>query len=141
MLVKWFLMPVMDGIEATRRFRELEALSVTFDDCSPWIPSTRKSDVSIGSLHDAESLCFNAAASAAFAYMRVTDLSGGAGGFVSNRSSVGGGKYRHLPIIGMSANSDPSTKSMALAAGMDNFMPKPFSLKEFEFVVQQLRLR
>jgi len=52
-------------------------------------------------------------ASAAFAYyVRVADLSGGAGGFVSYRSSAGGGKNRHLPIIvGMSANSDRAQSS------------------------------
>jgi len=140
-------MPVMDGIEATRRFRELEALSTMFDNRTPMVPSsTSKSDMSVVNVEDAtESLCLSAAASAAIAFVGVADLAASGNGLVSNRGSrqfTGEGcKNRHLAIIGMSANSDPVTKSMALAAGMDNFMPKPFSLKEFEFVVQQLRIR
>jgi CheY-like chemotaxis protein len=43
-----------------------------------------------------------------------------------------GGALRRLPIIGMSANSDDVSKEMALAAGMDNFIGKPFSFKDLQ---------
>jgi CheY-like chemotaxis protein len=42
----------------------------------------------------------------------------------------------------MSANSDPETARKALGAGMDKFMPKPFTLDMLEEVlVQELIFR
>jgi CheY-like chemotaxis protein len=43
-----------------------------------------------------------------------------------------------LPIIGMSANSDNTTKQCALKCGMDLFIPKPFILAELESLLHQL---
>lgn len=45
---------------------------------------------------------------------------------------------KQLPIIGMSANSDNATKLLALNAGMDLFIPKPFILSELEPLINQL---
>jgi CheY-like chemotaxis protein len=45
---------------------------------------------------------------------------------------------KRLPIIGMSANSDNATKQLALNAGMDLFIPKPFILSELEPLIYQL---
>ena len=39
-------------------------------------------------------------------------------------------RTKKLLIIGMSANSDEETKKCALAAGMNYFLPKPFSIGE-----------
>jgi CheY-like chemotaxis protein len=48
---------------------------------------------------------------------------------------------KRLPIIGMSANSDNATKQLALNAGMDLFIPKPFILSELEPLIYQLLQR
>mmetsp|Transcript_35721 Transcript_35721/g.33855 ORF Transcript_35721/g.33855 Transcript_35721/m.33855 type:complete len:838 (+) Transcript_35721:304-2817(+) len=48
---------------------------------------------------------------------------------------------KRLPIIGMSANSDNATKQLALNAGMDLFIPKPFILSELEPLIYLLLQR
>ncbi len=37
---------------------------------------------------------------------------------------------RPLPIVCMSASSDPETRSLALSIGMNGFIDKPFKIKE-----------
>jgi len=40
-------------------------------------------------------------------------------------------EHYHQMIIGMSTNIDEQTKARALEAGMDHFLPKPFTLQKF----------
>jgi CheY-like chemotaxis protein len=40
-----------------------------------------------------------------------------------------------MPIVGMSANSDLASQSLAVDAGMNAFMPKPFSVADMQAVL------
>jgi len=94
----------MDGIEATKRYRELELQALAFShQNTPTVAQQRIDGIS----DDKISLI----------------------------------QRRRLPIIGMSANSDNETKSIALSVGMDSFMAKPFSISEFEDIVDALDLQ
>lgn len=95
----------MDGIEATKRFRESEERAV--QNIRPEVVPAE-----VGKVITAESA----------EIVR----------FIRSR--------RRLPIIGMSANSDNDTKNIALKVGMDAFMAKPFSVTEFEEIVESLDL-
>ena len=87
-------MPVMDGIESVRRYREFEtskmAMIETYLDKDP-------------------------------GPLEAVDIP---------QSNIGQTCKKKLLIIGMSANSDEETKKCALAAGMNYFLPKPFSIAE-----------
>ena len=48
---------------------------------------------------------------------------------------------QHLLIIGMSANSDYDTMQAAFAAGVDDFMGKPFDITLFFTILHKLRSR
>ena len=58
------------------------------------------------------------------------------------KSGGGGGKYAssemHLMIIGCSANSDNDTMKAAFAAGIDDFIPKPFKIQVFHDIYSKL---
>jgi CheY-like chemotaxis protein len=45
---------------------------------------------------------------------------------------------RRVPIIGMSANSDDENRRLGLAAGMDQFISKPFSMKDLQPLIEQV---
>jgi CheY-like chemotaxis protein len=44
-----------------------------------------------------------------------------------------------LIIIGMSANSDAETRRLAHEAGMQYFLPKPFTIAEFRALIETIR--
>ena len=127
----------MDGLEATRLFREFESSSLSCDSRDSF--TNGKSDFSFSAGEDSENLFFAAATSAALAYAGVNHSGSSVVRPSRNKTKV---QYirRRLPIIGMSANCDVGTKEHALGAGMDHFMPKPFSMKEFEAIVNHMRL-
>ena len=50
-----------------------------------------------------------------------------------------GGSNR-LIIIGMSANSDAETKRLAHEAGMQYFLPKPFTIAEFIALLDTIKV-
>lgn len=45
-----------------------------------------------------------------------------------------------LIIIGMSANSDAETKRLAHEAGMQYFLPKPFTIAEFIALLETIKV-
>ena len=129
-------MPVMDGLEATRLFREFEN-SCIGSDSRDSIQS--KCDISFNPVEDSDVLFFAAATSAALAYAGVNHSSHSVVRPTRTKTKVQLFR-RRLPIIGMSANCDVGTKEHAIGAGMDYFMPKPFSMKEFETIINHIRL-
>eukprot|EP00981_Chlorochromonas_danica_P016119 scaffold15748_cov388-Ochromonas_danica.AAC.1 len=112
-------MPVMDGLEATRRLRAFEhAMIARFS----------------GAVHAERDcgLCSTACENIA------------SGADVMDRSMmenvcrmVSLGQLRQL-VIGVSANSDHETMQDALNAGVDAFMPKPFSIEMFYATYEKL---
>jgi CheY-like chemotaxis protein len=48
------------------------------------------------------------------------------------------GKRAPLLIIGTSANNDAEGKTSAIAAGMDYFLEKPFSVADFEALLDEI---
>ena len=126
----------MDGLEATRLFREFENSCLAGDSRESM---HSKSDISFSSVDDSDALFFAAATSAALAYAGVNHSGNSVVRPTRTKTRVQNFR-RRLPIIGMSANCDVGTKEHALGAGMDYFMPKPFSMKEFEAIVNHMRI-
>ena len=105
-------MPVMDGIEAVRRYREYEATRRRSADINSCLPSqTLLSQQSLSSTTTEES---------------------------SSPACVVLPQRGELMIIGMSANSDEATKQCALNAGMNTFIAKPFTMSLLLPVLQQV---
>ena len=97
-------MPVMDGIESVRRYREFESSKLTV------IETDVETDR--GPLETVETpQSLNSEDQDPTITIRHNSM-------------------KKLLIIGMSANSDEETKKCALAAGMNYFLPKPFSIAE-----------
>jgi hypothetical protein len=46
-----------------------------------------------------------------------------------------------LIIVGMSANSDSESKRLAKEAGMDYFLEKPFTIADFNLVLQRIYMK
>ena len=103
-------MPVMDGIESVRRYREFESSKMTViesdveTDRGPLetieIPQSVNSEDQVPAINS------------------------------NTCHTIRRNRMKKLLIIGMSANSDEETKKCALAAGMNYFLPKPFSIAE-----------
>jgi CheY-like chemotaxis protein len=96
-----FQMPLMDGFECVRRYREFERCG---GDCNATPVAT--------------------AATAATALVPATAAS------LDTRNN-----RPDMVIVGMSANSDIGSQSLAQQAGMDSFLPKPFSGAELQRII------
>lgn len=96
-----FQMPVMDGFECVRRYRQIERSG---GDCDAAAPS--------GAVTATGASTSTASASAA----------------ISRPDMV---------IVGMSANSDIGSQSLAHDAGMDAFLAKPFSGAELQLIISR----
>jgi CheY-like chemotaxis protein len=148
-LILLFLLQVLDGFETVRQFRQQELQNDAL------LPHNFPSDVSSISEEDTEQVLFKEEVS-----KTSTKIEGGIGvktvqddhvnnvtvekqneNFAALHSdqlpdsnahllSLTPAHYHQL-IIGMSSNTDDATKQRALDAGMDYFMPKPFTLEKF----------
>jgi CheY-like chemotaxis protein len=103
-------MPVMDGIEAVRRYRDYE--------------SAQNESLSLSVSHSLSTITDGSSTSEP--YLPPANPS---------HTTTNG---RRLFIIGMSANSDGPTKQCALDAGMDSFLSKPFSMAELQPLIDRL---
>jgi len=61
----------------------------------------------------------------------------GLDGWEFARQLKGHPHYQHIPIIAVTVQVDPDDEARALAAGVDQYMPKPFNIKLLRSVVQQ----
>jgi response regulator of citrate/malate metabolism len=61
-----------------------------------------------------------------------------AGGGAANAAKTKS-RHHYQCIIGVSANSDADTIQDAFLAGVDAFMPKPFSMQTFNSTLAKLR--
>jgi CheY-like chemotaxis protein len=104
-------MPVMDGIEAVRRYREYETAQ----------HKGLKQD------HTGESTVFPAD-------YTVNDLINS-----PLHGNTATADPHRLFIIGMSANSDAVTKQCAHDVGMDAFLAKPFAIADLQLLVDSIR--
>ena len=107
-------MPVMDGMEATRRYRDFEGEEMEREMKS--ITSSREGSCDTSRKY--ENSC--------------TDGNDGDGEKLSKM------KRSKKIIIGMSANSDSLTKQGALDCGMDYFVSKPFAYKDLLPIFKQI---
>ena len=103
-------MPVMDGIESVRRYREFESSKMTMIETDiqtdPGPLETIEIPQSVNSEDQVPAINSNTC------------------------HTIRHTQKKKILIIGMSANSDEETKNCALAAGMNYFLPKPFSIGE-----------
>jgi CheY-like chemotaxis protein len=106
-------MPVMDGIEAVRRYRDYESAQN-------------------------ESLCLSQSTRTVTENPSISEPWLSVSPSHSKPSDATATNGRRLFIIGMSANSDGPTKQCALDAGMDFFLPKPFKMTELQPLVDHL---
>ena len=144
-------MPVMDGLEATRRIRKLEQslneVILPTDTKAPPISSklgisssTSKLFTSFARLpsrsmliksssHSDGSLLSKSMGAQAFKQTELTSTAIAEDGVASFPRQV---------IIGLSANSDHDTMDAAYQAGIDTFLPKPFNVNAFYEKLQAL---
>lgn len=130
-------MPVMDGFEAVRLYREYESLMLC-DGISNRSFSAISEDSS-------DELMNNYRCASPSPYI-VSNTSSSSSSFpliaassgIERRSSSGGGG-RRLMIIGMSQDSDDSTRRRAQLCGTDHFLPKPFTVQKLVAAVLQSR--
>jgi len=54
-------------------------------------------------------------------------------------NEANGSELHHQFVIAFSANSDSETIKEAFSAGVDEFIPKPFSIQTFNEAIQRLR--
>lgn len=107
-------MPVMDGLEAIKRWREIEQQGIVVHQ----------------HLHHLD--------------VSPCEAAGGSNCSQSGEDVVSGGEDMlpplmiHQPIIGMSANSDQDTIEIAMQAGFDAFIAKPFTIDIFSETVDNL---
>lgn len=140
-------MPVMDGFEAVRLFREFEktnssplyfpsdvsSISDSQEDpmerISKSIEKSKRKKSQIDSMNDVD---VQDAANTETLEIPEKDIAAQPKFKAEGKlkRSLTAAHYHQL-IIGMSTNIDEETKSKAIEAGMDFFLPKPFTLKKF----------
>jgi len=130
-----FLMPVMDGITATRKFREWERTVLQGEEGNESLSSTEtennaetnrtSGDFTIMSSNTLAAECLLCDNATADEDKRNTPV----GRVV---------RYKRQGIIGMSANAEDTDVEAAKAAGLDSFLCKPVKLAEVEKAISEL---
>lgn len=148
-------MPVMDGFETIRLFREYEqghlrSLTAPIPKRTPKVGqgmTREQDDGNVSDLSDDEALtCDDTSTPAprtsrfaleqnnrAFGHGRNSAGSGSRGAHVDSMSAY---QSTAQLIIGMSTDVDSTTRKRALDAGMDYFLPKPFTLHKFTEIIR-----
>jgi CheY-like chemotaxis protein/signal transduction histidine kinase len=116
-------MPVMDGLEATRRLRKLEISKVE------WIRTSLNRIDSVKSFSPLPPGDSNKQTTTIVRQNSVALHT------YSNWNNNFSEQPYHHALIGMSANSDDETARDAIEAGADAFVPKPFSMDVFTATV------
>ncbi|RYG69339.1 response regulator [archaeon] len=117
-------MPVMDGLEATRRLRSLETSSSLGEEIKLSPSGSPNFSRNTKRKH------FNRPGLSSF-----SSDNGGEGGSPSSKAAA----PIHQFVIGVSANSDHTTMQEALAAGVDAFMSKPFTIETFYDTYEKMK--
>jgi CheY-like chemotaxis protein len=129
----------LDGIEAVRRYRAIEQQQALQDPSHDLLllPSNASFPLSeqqkpLAELpsSSAEAILALRRSSAAEDYTHAT-----AGG------GAGDDGTKPLIIVGMSANSDAESKRLAKEAGMNYFLDKPFTIADFNLVLQRIYMK
>ena len=116
-------MPVMDGIEATKRFRK-------FEDEENELNNNNNNDMSNNSIliNDNDSSNIDSNDNTKNTISKNTSSKNNSNNTSSKNNN--NNRNKRLLIIGMSANSDDQSKEDALNSGMDYFLAKPFSYQD-----------
>jgi len=114
-----YCMPVMDGIQATRCIRNLEAQGMCYRDPAPLDErlSRRPSPITPRDLATSDEHPIPGSP------MRILDTPPG---------SAGTHTPLCVPIIAYTAQVTDEVKKQCLAVGMDDFLPKPASIEQIE---------
>lgn len=148
-------MPVMDGFETIRLFREYEQSQL--QSSPPRRASSRgaqhlrnagagaeasktNEDGNVSDLSDDEALTADEVTQNSTSFSAAGGRPGRYTSSLSVDNSVRSGVMNRVRntqvIIGMSTNVDDATRKRALEAGMDFFLPKPFTLQKFTEIIK-----
>jgi signal transduction histidine kinase/DNA-binding NarL/FixJ family response regulator len=140
-------MPLMDGFEATIRLREIEKERKMSSEkgrgmgtsVSTRVVASATQTTMNSRFHDTDgSVAGGVREGAEEGDIETGSLSQDHP--VSSAAHVAASLLRrhHLIVIGLSANADSETKEMAIAAGMDEFIPKPLSMDALKLCLKKL---
>lgn len=152
-------MPVMDGIEATRRYREYEDNEIRAEEIGNVISpgcskrarngterSSLTTTITVGNDSNTDVLHLRSSflnrIRNGVSISKTVDGNNSCNSYNRNDDIVSNNKknFRNrLIIIGMSANSDSLTEQEALDCGMDYFLSKPFAYNDLLPIIQRIQ--
>lgn len=126
-------MPIMDGLEATRRIRLFE---IEVQD--QIVSNTFTTHMNCNSDYDSSTKRTESIKTDNYVYYNDSDEEE-----ENSNSNNSNNKLLQIVknkacIIGLSANSEHETTQLAMSVGVDSFIPKPFTIKNFEDAFETL---